>query len=325
MQDATEETSATTLDERFDVDWEHPLGHGSFGTVYTGVDKKTHEAVAVKEISKALTDNAAFEREMEALWRLRDSGGHPNICGLREHFDDTSTIKQHQRGRGEGGYYYLVLDRVEGCEMFDALIAQGAYSEADAARLIQEAASALDYLHGIHIVHGDLKPENLMLSSHNASDSVIKVVDFGCAQVGTISSSSSNDEGEVAHEEENNEKDDNNYNILGHARRPGLPPNTNSINHKTAVTRTPAYCPPEILEMQCRCDGGSDDGDHRIDSSFDMWVRAVCSLYYRMNQQPCHRHGLKSIYMNDCSRFLTIVFAFLANGSLLALFCKSMN
>jgi len=67
--------------------------------------------------------------------------------------------------------------------MFDHLIKDGAYSEADAARLVREVGSALSFLHGIGLVHADLKPENLMLSSENASDAVIKVVDFGCAEI----------------------------------------------------------------------------------------------------------------------------------------------
>ena len=63
------------------------------------------------------------------------------------------------------------------------LVFSGAYSEADAARLMREVASALAFLHGIGCVHGDLKPENLMLSTEHASDAVVKVIDFGCAQV----------------------------------------------------------------------------------------------------------------------------------------------
>jgi serine/threonine protein kinase len=45
--------------------------------------------------------------------------------------------------------------------MFDHLIRDGAYSEADAARLVREVGSALNFLHGIGLVHSDLKPENL--------------------------------------------------------------------------------------------------------------------------------------------------------------------
>ena len=48
--------------------------------------------------------------------------------------------------------------KVSGGEMFDHLVAVGAYSEADAARLLREVASALAFLHGIGVVHGDLKP-----------------------------------------------------------------------------------------------------------------------------------------------------------------------
>ena len=134
-----------TIDSRYLVDWKHPLGEGTFGKVYQGVDRRTKEKVAVKKISKALTDNVAFTREMDALLHLRQNGGHPNICGLRENFD-------------EDEFYYLVLDLITGGEMFDALCANGAYSELDAARLVREVANALHFMHGIGIVHGAYVP-----------------------------------------------------------------------------------------------------------------------------------------------------------------------
>ncbi|KAL9187727.1 hypothetical protein ACHAXT_006105 [Thalassiosira profunda] len=107
---------------------------------------------------------------MEALLRIQKWGGHPHICALREHFD-------------EGGYYFLILDLIEGGEMFDHLVNAGAYSEADAARLVREVASALDFLHGIGVVHNDIKPENLMLSNEERGEGSIQLVDFGCAEV----------------------------------------------------------------------------------------------------------------------------------------------
>ena len=130
-----------TIDSRYQVDWKQPLGEGTFGKVYQGVDRRTKEKVAVKKISKAFTDNVAFTREMDALLHLRQHHGHPNICGLRENFD-------------EDEFYYLVLDLITGGEMFDALCANGAYSELDAARLVREVANALHFMHGIGIVHG---------------------------------------------------------------------------------------------------------------------------------------------------------------------------
>jgi len=161
------------MDSRYFVEWYRPpLGEGAFGVVYSAKDRDTGERVALKKIPKRFTDNVSFQREMHALLHLRDNGGHPNIVRLRENFD-------------EGDYYYLVFDIITGGEMFDHLVKKGPYSEADAARLVREVASALAFLHGIGCVHGDLKPENLMLSTEKATDAVVQVVDFGCAEVST--------------------------------------------------------------------------------------------------------------------------------------------
>jgi serine/threonine protein kinase len=80
-------------------------------------------------------------------------------------------------------HYYLILDLVSGGEMFEHLINFGAFSEADAARVMHEIASALAFLHGVGLVHADLKPENLLLSTKNRLDGTIKLIDFGCAVV----------------------------------------------------------------------------------------------------------------------------------------------
>jgi Protein kinase domain len=224
-----EQTAAkASLKDLYDVKWSDPLGEGAFGSVHTAIDRRTGEIVAVKKISKEYTDNLSFQREMDALLHIRQSGGHPNICGLRENYD-------------EDQYYYLVLDYVSGGEMFDHLCIQGPYSEADAARFIQETASALAYLHGIHVVHGDVKPENLMLSSPHCSDAIIKLVDFGCAQV-----THSGDDVDVV--------------VTKRLRR------TERNNVNQGVPRTPAYCPPEVLNSIRNNDGAP------IEPSFDMWV-----------------------------------------------------
>jgi serine/threonine protein kinase len=192
--------SIETLKSKYKVDWANPLGEGAFGAVYKGINRETGEPIAVKKMPKRITDTVTFQREMDALLHLREAGGHPNICGLRENFE-------------EGHYYYLVIDLITGGEMFDKLCSHGPYSEADAARLVREVASALAFLHGIGIVHGDMKPENIMLSSESTSDAVIKLVDFGCAQV--IDQES--------------------------------PFASNQV--KTSVN-TPAYCPPEVLKLK---------------------------------------------------------------------------
>ena len=93
----------------YQVHWDKPLGQGGFGDVYFATDQATGERVACKQISKEYTDDVAFRREMEAFLHLKEHGGHPNICTLRETFD-------------EGSNYYLIFDLISGGEMFDHLI-----------------------------------------------------------------------------------------------------------------------------------------------------------------------------------------------------------
>ncbi|KAG7361395.1 serine/threonine protein kinase [Nitzschia inconspicua] len=192
------------LEHRYTVQWNRPLGEGGFGSVYLGTDKKTGEMVAIKKISKKHTNDTTFQQEMNAFHQIRMNGNHPNICGLRENFD-------------EGQYFYLVMDLISGGEVFDRLIEKGAYSEADAARLVREVGSALAFLHGIGLVHGDLKPENLMCTTANLTDAVTKIVDFGCAEV--------------------------------------IDPKSPfyDADEKHSVTNTPGYSPPEVLDNSRKC------------------------------------------------------------------------
>jgi len=184
------------LHAKYKINWNLPLGEGTFGAVFSAINRKTSDKVALKKIPKKFTDSSSFLNEVNALLHVRTNGGHPYICSLKENFEDEK-------------YYYMVLDLVSGGEMFEHLIKMGAYSEADASRLVKEVAAALTFMHGIGIVHGDLKPENLMLSTARSEDSTIKIVDFGCAQISEESG---------------------------------------FIISKSSAGNTPAYCPPEVLE-----------------------------------------------------------------------------
>lgn len=171
---------ARNLSDKYNVDWKTVLGEGAYGSVHPARLAATGEKVALKKISKRYTDTSSFRRETEALLRIYNNGGHPNISGLRDMYEDYD-------------HYYLVMDLVSGGEMFDHLIKYGAYSEADAARLMREVASALAFLHGVGVVHADLKPENLLLCSKKRVDGTIKMIDFGCAVVKRDLSDQEND------------------------------------------------------------------------------------------------------------------------------------
>jgi len=218
-----------SMKDKYDVDWEAPpLGEGGFSLVYLGKDKESKEKVAVKKIAKRYTEKDSFLNEMRALLHIKAYGGHPHIAGLKEEFE-------------EGDYYYIIQELVNGGEMFDYLV-QSSFSESDAARLIREVACAIAFLHGVGMCHGDLKPENLMLSSTKRSGAVVKVVDFGCANV------FKDDYDNLV-----NEFDENESILIERAMH----------TSKADEGNTPAYSPPEVINGR------------KKDAATDMWALGV--------------------------------------------------
>jgi serine/threonine protein kinase len=145
------------------------LGQGAYGMVYQAVRVSDGTVVAVKTLSRQSTGATTFEAEVAAMQQLRDDdneNGHENIVQLYDlHRDEQN--------------YYLVMELVvDGMELYDHLIANGAFSEATAATFLRQCAEAVHYIHCRNLVHGDLKPENLMLSPQSMT---LKLVDFGCA------------------------------------------------------------------------------------------------------------------------------------------------
>ena len=106
----------STIESKYTIDWKKPLGQGAYGAVYRAIGRKTGNSVAVKQIHKRFTDEDSFQREMDSLMLVKDHGGHPNLVGMRENFD-------------QGDHFYIVLDLVEGQEVFQALCSKGPFSE----------------------------------------------------------------------------------------------------------------------------------------------------------------------------------------------------
>ena len=143
------------------------LGEGAFGTVYKATRKADGMLVAIKEIERSDdADQSEFEREIAALTELSKDGGHPNICRLYA-CHRTEDIN------------YVVMEIIGGGEILEHLIQGGPYSEITASKYFRELAEGINSIHAHNIIHADLKCENLMLSSWDDSNAVLKVVDFG--------------------------------------------------------------------------------------------------------------------------------------------------
>ena len=169
-KDHDEKNKHLPMNKKYIIEWSNVLGEGAYGKVYLARVTDTGEKVAMKKISKRYTNSSAFTSEIAALWRIYEAGGHPNISGLRDIYEDQN-------------HFYLVLDLARGGELFDHLIKDGSYSEHDASRLISEILSALAFLHNIGIVHSDIKPENVLLCDVRRGVETVKLIDFGCAKV----------------------------------------------------------------------------------------------------------------------------------------------
>lgn len=155
------------LSDRYRLD--ELVAKGAFAGVYRGFHLKMRKEVAIKVLHPE-TENfpdlvARFEREAIVGAHIR----HPNIA----YASDMGAI--------EGGSCFLVLELVRG-RTLRALIEREAPLEPErACRLLKQLASALAVAHEHGVVHRDLKPLNVMVTS--SADEQIKLLDFGLARV----------------------------------------------------------------------------------------------------------------------------------------------
>lgn len=77
---------------------------------------------------------------------------------------------------------FIVLDLVEGGELFDKVVSIGNYTESTGKLLFYQMVLAIKYLHDHDICHRDLKPENILLATQNTHETLIKITDFGLSK-----------------------------------------------------------------------------------------------------------------------------------------------
>eukprot|EP00730_Choanoeca_flexa_P007750 TRINITY_DN12386_c0_g1_i3.p1 TRINITY_DN12386_c0_g1~~TRINITY_DN12386_c0_g1_i3.p1 ORF type:complete len:329 (+),score=75.28 TRINITY_DN12386_c0_g1_i3:127-1113(+) len=141
------------------------VGSGAFSKVFKGRRIDDGHTVAIKKIEKAKVKNLEeIVREVGILKQVK----HPNIIEFIAFFDTPK-------------FSYIITEYLQGGELFDSIVDRGSYTESDAADLMRQITSAIQYLHSNSIVHRDLKPENLLCSSKDA-DMRIVISDFGLAQ-----------------------------------------------------------------------------------------------------------------------------------------------
>jgi len=138
------------------------LGQGAYASVQTCVNIYTEVEYAVKIIEKVPTHSRA--RVFKEIDLFHHCQGHQNIIQLIEYFE-------------EADRFYLIFEKVSGGQLLDHIQKRKCFTEQEAASIVRDVASALEFLHSKGIAHRDLKPENV-LCVYDDSLTPVKLCDF---------------------------------------------------------------------------------------------------------------------------------------------------
>jgi eukaryotic-like serine/threonine-protein kinase len=148
-----------------------PLGGGGMAKVYLAHDEVLGRNVAIKLLREQYADDDEFVERFKREAQSAAALSHPNIVSI---FD---------RGRSEGGDYYIAMEYVPGGTLKERLVRDGALSPGVAAGVAEQIADALAAAHEKGVVHRDIKPQNVLVT--RSGD--VKVTDFGIARAASSS------------------------------------------------------------------------------------------------------------------------------------------
>lgn len=137
------------------------IGKGNFAKVKLARHMPTGQEVAIKIIDKTQLNPGSLQKLFREV-RIMKYLDHPNIVKLFEVIETEKTL-------------YLVMEYASGGEVFDYLVAHGRMKEKEARVKFRQIVSAVQYCHQKHVIHRDLKAENLLLDCNMC----IKIADFG--------------------------------------------------------------------------------------------------------------------------------------------------
>lgn len=142
------------------------LGSGTFGVVQKAESKRDGEIVAIKCISKSKIQRNRMGTQVKKEITTMKSLKHPNIIQIKE-----VLMSKHQ--------LYLVMEYVDGGELYGKLALNGKMSESMSRKYFRQLMSAVSFCHSKNICHRDIKPENILLDSKGN----VKIADFGFASI----------------------------------------------------------------------------------------------------------------------------------------------
>lgn len=145
------------------------LGRGGMGVVYSAADLSLDRDVAVKVVREELVGDRESAERFESEARISARFTHPHVVTI------------HDFGVVSGSRAFLVMERLNGTTLREEIDRRGALDRARVLAIMRGVCGAVDAAHRRHLVHRDLKPDNVFLASNDGVECA-KVLDFGIAK-----------------------------------------------------------------------------------------------------------------------------------------------
>ena len=166
------------LGERYEI--VSKIGTGGMADVYKAKDHKLNRFVAAKILKPEFREDTTFIRKFRSEAQAAAGLTHPNIVNVFDVGEDD-------------GMHYIVMELIEGITLKEYINKKGKLSIKEATSIAIQVSMGLEAAHSHGIVHRDVKPQNIMIST----DGKVKVTDFGIARAASSNTISSNVMGSV--------------------------------------------------------------------------------------------------------------------------------
>ena len=170
--------TGTILGDRYEI--LEKIGTGGMAEVFKGKDHKLNRYVAVKVLKEEFRDNDGFVKKFKEEAQAAAGLAHPNIVNVYDVGD-------------ENVIYYIVMELVEGITLKNYIERKGRLTIKEATSIAIQVSAGLEVAHNNHIVHRDIKPQNIIISREGK----VKVTDFGIAKATTSQTTTSSAMGSV--------------------------------------------------------------------------------------------------------------------------------
>ncbi|MCG8417559.1 MAG: protein kinase [Proteobacteria bacterium] len=165
-----------TIGQRYIVDGQ--IGRGGMGRVFKVCHQVLGKAFALKVLRPLMATDQRIREMFYREARLASALSHDHICSIVDFGQDP-----------EFGLF-MVMELLQGITLFEKLRTDGPMPPKVACDIMCQVAEALRYIHSKAIVHGDIKSENILLTSTPDRHRVVKLLDFGLARVNIAHNSS---------------------------------------------------------------------------------------------------------------------------------------